>query len=104
MLMVPRTVSTVICPLGIPMVLIGVDVDLGVLKIELMKPAKHAIARPRRGQAMACFADTNLGFAHSRRFYVQRAHGTIARLHGLNCIRFTGLGERNLAARVANTA
>jgi hypothetical protein len=24
-----------------------------------MKPAKHAIARPLRGRAMACFADTN---------------------------------------------
>jgi hypothetical protein len=24
-----------------------------------MKPAKHAIARPQRGRAMACFADTN---------------------------------------------
>jgi hypothetical protein len=34
-------------------------VDWGVLKIKLMKHAKHAIARPRRGRAMACFADTN---------------------------------------------
>ena len=30
-----------------------------MLKIQLMKPAKHAIARPRRGRVMACFADTN---------------------------------------------
>jgi hypothetical protein len=30
-----------------------------MLKIQLMKPAKHAIARPLRGRAMACFADTN---------------------------------------------
>jgi hypothetical protein len=50
-----------------------------MLKIQLMKPAKHAIARPLRGRAMACFADTNWAL---RTPSIQSACGPVFIRHG----------------------